>query len=107
MRAVDVFFSHHQSYYSLGRRAKKWWPRLAWFLIDIGIVNAHILYVKHTEISINQRQFRKQLMRELVASFTARKKRGRPNAYENQHIDSTTHRVAETIIVSKKLDFAE
>jgi Transposase IS4 len=75
MRGVDVF-SQRESYYRVGR-AKKWWPRLAWFLIGMGISNAYALYTFNADKPINQKEFRKQLSQAMVATYTARKKRGR------------------------------
>jgi hypothetical protein len=90
MRGVDLF-SQYQSYYAIGRRAKKWWPRLAWFLIDVGLINARILYNIHMSSNLSQRQFRMMLMEELVEGFTARKKRGRPSAYHKPATDDAEH----------------
>ena len=90
MRAVDVY-AQKDSYYRVGRRARKWWPRLAWFLIGIAISNAHFLYRKHTGKPVGQRQFREQLMDGLVGGFTARKKRGRPPAHPKPMADGEPH----------------
>jgi hypothetical protein len=40
---VDVLDQLH-SYYSILRKSRRWWPRLAWWLIDAAISNAHRLY---------------------------------------------------------------
>lgn len=90
MRGVDLF-SQYQSYYAIGRRAKKWWPRLAWFLIDVGLINARILYNIHTKSDLSQKQFREMLMQELVGGFSARRKRGRPYAYQKPPADTVVH----------------
>lgn len=42
MGGVDLNDQHHK-YYSVGRISRKWWQYLLWFLIDVSIVNAHIL----------------------------------------------------------------
>jgi hypothetical protein len=90
MRGVDLF-SQHQSYYAIGRRAKKWWPRLAWFLIDVGLINSRILYNIHTNSNLSQKKFREMLMQELVGSFHGRKKRGRPYANHKPPTDDAEH----------------
>jgi hypothetical protein len=90
MRGVDVF-SQTQSYFAIGRRAQKWWPRLAWFLIDIGLINARVLYNIHTSSSVSQKEFREELMEQLVGSFSARRKRGRPSAYHKPLPDTAVH----------------
>jgi hypothetical protein len=93
MRAVDVF-AQRQSYYKSGRQAKKWWPRLAWFIIDIGIMNAYVLCNINTPGNkLNQKEFRIQLMKEMVGSITFRSKVGRPmkRARSANNIHSPTH----------------
>jgi hypothetical protein len=83
MRGVDVF-SQRESYSRIGRRARRWWPRLAWFLIDMAINNAYILYRQYMAgqeekdvAAESSKAFRRALMKALVGTFTARKKRGR------------------------------
>ena len=76
MRGVDVF-SQRTSYSQPGRKSRRWWPRLAWFLIDMCISNARVLYTRHQRAT-SAKDFRLALMLALVGGFTARKKRGRP-----------------------------
>jgi hypothetical protein len=74
MRGVDVL-AQRQSYCKIGRRSRKWFYSLVWFLLDIAIHNAYILYQhKHTLKNYDEKAFRKQLMQELVAGFSARRK---------------------------------
>jgi Transposase IS4 len=90
MRAVDIF-SQLQSYASIGRKQFRWWPKLAWFLFDIAIMNAYVLYTRqHPDEKISKRQFRIQLAQELVASFTSRKRKGRPTQEATEHTGDTT-----------------
>ena len=87
MRGVDVW-SQKESYYHIGRKSRRWWPRLAWFLIDMAVSNAYVLYARYaaaqpeprlpTPGAATQKAFRRALMQALVGTFTARKKRGRP-----------------------------
>jgi hypothetical protein len=66
-RDVDVIGQLHYSY-SISRKSIKPWSRLVWWLIDLCIINAFILYkVKHPDVS--QLAFREQLMHELVDMF--------------------------------------
>jgi hypothetical protein len=108
MRGVDVF-SQRESYSRIGRKSRRSWPRLAWFLVDICVSNAFVLYKQHCAAhaaqappaqgpprlpsdAVSQKAFRRSLMHALVEGFTARKKRGRPpstpklSADEPQHI---------------------
>lgn len=76
MRGVDVF-AQRQSYSKIGRRSRKWFYSLVWFLVDVAIHNAYILYQKrHNQQSYDEKAFRKELMQLLVGGFSARKGAG-------------------------------
>jgi hypothetical protein len=64
-----------QSYYSLGRKSRRWWPRLAWWLIDAAILNAHRLYEIKNEEKISARDFRTMLMHELAGDSISSQER--------------------------------
>jgi hypothetical protein len=73
MRGVDVF-AQRQSYSKIGRRSKKWFYSLVWFMFDVAIHNAFILHQKkHKQQHYSEKDFRKQLMDQLVHGFTSRK----------------------------------
>ena len=65
-RSVDVIGQLHYCYL-IGRKSKRPYSRLVWWLIDMCIVNAYTLY----KIHITQLAFRQQLMHELVNLFGA------------------------------------
>lgn len=72
MGGVDLNDQHHK-YYSVGRKSRKWWQYLLWFLIDVSIVNAHILQkeaLNHS--SRSQMYFRLELAKMLVSDFSSR-----------------------------------
>ena len=74
MRGADVF-AQRQSYNKIGRRSRKWFYSLLWFMVDIAIHNAYILYQqKHSKQHYDEKAFRKELMQLLVAGFSARGK---------------------------------
>lgn len=74
MRGVDVF-AQRQSYNKIGRRSRKWFYSLLWYLVDIAIHNAFILYQqKHHKQHYDEKAFRKELMQLLVANFCGRTK---------------------------------
>lgn len=78
-RSVDVLSQLHYAY-APGRKAMRSWPRLAWWLLDMCIVNAFKLW------SIGQQRpsqldFRMELMHELLQQLPAGdrpRKHGRP-----------------------------
>ena len=66
-RSVDVSNQLHYSYL-IGRKSKRAWSRLAWWLLDMCVVNAFQLWAigKHAP---RQLDFREELMRSLVKLF--------------------------------------
>jgi len=68
-RSVDVLSQLHYSY-PIGRKARRCWPRLAWWLLDMCVVNAFKLW------SIGQHRpchlrFREELMLQLMEQLPA------------------------------------
>jgi hypothetical protein len=114
MRGVDLF-SQRESYSRIGRKSRRSWPRLAWFLIDLAINNAYILYCDYAakqegklRAAQSPVEFRRALMRALVGTFTARRKRGRPweepklPEGEVQHIPQLHRAKAQPCVVCQK-----
>jgi hypothetical protein len=88
LRGVDVF-SQRQSYNKIGRRSKKYFYSLIWFFMDVAIHNAFILYLrKHEPQHFAEKDFRKQLMQQLVDGFSSRKKKSaRPKRrHDSAHV---------------------
>src|SRR6185437_1686824 len=48
--------------YSIGRKSMKWWPRLAWWCIDMCIVNAYSLHCMNKSNYLTHLEFRERLM---------------------------------------------
>ena len=54
-------------YFAAGRKTIKWWKRVFWRLIDIALVDCHLLYkLKPGNESVSQKQFRLELCHSLV-----------------------------------------
>jgi hypothetical protein len=81
-RSVDVLSQLHYAY-ATGRKAMRSWPRLAWWLLDMCIVNAFKLWSIGQE-RLSQLDFRIQLMHELLEQLPdndrPRKNGGHPRA---------------------------
>ena len=93
MRGVGVF-AQRQSYTKIGRRKRFY--SLVWFLLDVAIHNAFILYQqKHEQSSCDEKAFRKQLMQDLVSGFSARKRKREAAARHKRPRDSL-HRLARS-----------
>jgi hypothetical protein len=76
---VDTIDQMRQSY-SIGRKSKKWWPNLVWWLIDMCILNAYSLYNQQQQVKIRQLEFRQELMQQLVEQYSQERSHvGRPS----------------------------
>nr|XP_032821145.1 uncharacterized protein LOC116948512 isoform X2 [Petromyzon marinus] len=67
----------YRSYYHVGRTSKKWWRYIIWFLVNLSIVNAWLLYreSKHDPPppkGYDHFQFRIELAEQLRAGFSGR-----------------------------------
>ena len=80
-RSVDVLSQLHYAY-APGRKAMRSWPRLAWWLLDMCILNAFQLWAIGRDRP-SQLDFREQLMHELMKQLPAerapRKRGGGPH----------------------------
>ena len=83
--------------YAMGRKSMKNWPSLAWWLIDMCIVNAYRLFTLQTGRTVSQLDFRITLMEQLARAYPPQRvprgrarpaRRGRPPVghYPN-HVD--------------------
>jgi hypothetical protein len=71
-RSVDVINQLHYSYL-IGRKSKKAWSRLAWWLLDMCIVNAFQLW-SIGKVAPRHLDFREELMHSLVKLFGSDRK---------------------------------
>ena len=58
-----------RQYYAMQRKSMKNWPSLAWWLIDMCIINAFTLWCLDTKAEISQLDFRKALLQQLAAAY--------------------------------------
>ena len=64
-----------RAYYPSGRSCKKWWRFVLWFLLDVAICNAFLLYgMTHSTRNRTQLQFRLDLAKQLIGGFCGRKR---------------------------------
>lgn len=79
MGGVDLA-DQKRKMYSCTRKSKKWYMRLFWYLVDIAIVNSHILESESTNHATRpQKDFRLELATQLLSYHSSRRKRGRPS----------------------------
>src|SRR6202008_350102 len=58
-----------RQYYAMQRKRVKDWPSLAWWLIDMCIINAYTLWCLDTKAEISLLDFRRALLRQLAAAY--------------------------------------
>ena len=75
-----------RGYYMAGRKSKKWWRCLMWFLVDVAIVNAYILEkLSPHHRSRTQLAFRLDLVQLLIGNFSARRLSASSGRLEGGH----------------------
>jgi hypothetical protein len=77
-RSVDVLSQLHYAYLP-GRKAMRCWPRLAWWLLDMCVINAFKLWSKGQQHP-GQLRFREELMLELLQQLPPEKQPHRASA---------------------------
>ena len=58
-----------RQYYAMQRKSMKNWPSLAWWLIDMCIINAYTLWCLDNNSQISQLDFRQAILQQLAASY--------------------------------------
>jgi hypothetical protein len=58
-----------RQYYAMQRKSKKDWPSLAWWLVDMCIINAYTLWCLDTKADITQLDFRHTLLQQIAAAY--------------------------------------
>jgi hypothetical protein len=66
--AVDMVDQLRQSY-AMQRKSMKDWPSLAWWLIDMCIINSYTLWRLDTSANIGQLDFRRALLQQILAAY--------------------------------------
>jgi hypothetical protein len=68
-----------RQYYGLERRVQRTWPSLAWWLIDMCLVNAYTLWSLDTRTHMGHLHFREQLLHQIAALFPSSRTHVQPN----------------------------
>ena len=92
MGGVDLADQLRNAYSCSRKSAHKWYMCLFWFFLETSIINAFILMQEspnhtparnRTQRKLAHREFRLQLAKELIGTFTARQTTGRPSRAES------------------------
>ncbi|KAL0879666.1 hypothetical protein ABMA27_003381 [Loxostege sticticalis] len=74
MGGVD-HFDHFRASYPIGRKSRRNWLRLFYFMFDSAVINAYIAYIQiHKQKDHTHRDFRLRLARSLIDGFTCKKR---------------------------------
>ena len=74
MNGVDVA-DQLRSYYEIGRRSIKWWKYVWFFILNVCLINAHILYnLVNPKKKLSLKDYRKMLTSHLINNFSMRQR---------------------------------
>jgi hypothetical protein len=69
-----------RSYYVVQRRGRRTWPALAWWLLDMCIINAYKLWCDENNTKPGVLQFREQLLMQIAAAYPSHHTHVQPTA---------------------------
>lgn len=77
-----------KSIYELDRKSKKWWHRIFWYLLDVSLVNAYIIFKHRSNTSqsrttLSLKNFKIAVSLGLIGADENTPKRGRPQSTLN------------------------
>jgi hypothetical protein len=109
-RSVDVLSQLHYAYLP-GRKSMRSWPRLAWWLLDMCVINAFQLWTKGQQ-HLGQLRFREELMHELLKQLPSEavpRKRGAglhpAHALASEHfslrVDEEKRKTAQSVVTGR------
>ena len=90
MLGVDRL-DQRMSYYQFVRKSVKWWRKVFFWMIEVMVVNAYILYTQHTDAA--RKLSHKEFRRELVMSLCEEQQSTTPHRQPRQRRDHTLERL--------------
>lgn len=98
MGGVDIA-NHFMASYSFSRKTIKWWRKMFFWLVEVSIVNSYILFTTTKEAgvrSICQRNYRQNLIQQLVGDTKNSNKRVRPShEVDDERLNGELHCIYE------------
>ena len=66
MLGVDLL-DQRMSYYQFVRKSVKWWRKVFFWMVEVVVVNAYIVYCRHTDArrKLSHKEFRRELVMSL------------------------------------------
>nr|CAB3267317.1 GDP-L-fucose synthase [Phallusia mammillata] len=83
MGAVDRS-DHYCASYSFTRKTLKWWRKLFFWLLEVGIINSFLLFKKIHGRPTRHIQYRNELLRQLVGDVRNTERRGKPSSTDHE-----------------------
>ena len=80
-----------RQYYGMERRVERTWPSLAWWLIDICLVNAYTLWSLDTNTHTGHLRFRQQVLHQIAALFPSSRTHVQPDVPREQRLHQPGH----------------
>ena len=80
-----------RQYYGLERRVQRTWVSLAWWLIDISLVNAYALWSLDNSTHTGHLHFREQVLRQIAAQFPSSRTHVQPDVPREQRMHPPGH----------------
>lgn len=105
-RAIQEYTEHFnavdkndqmRSYYGSSTKAFKWWKYIYWFLVDVSMINAYVLYTEapggpRTKL-LSHLEFHIKVAKALIGNFSSRKRRSvmmkEPPPAKKEHHEAT------------------
>ena len=72
-----------RGYYSVRTKSTKCYKYIFWFIFEVAVINAFILYNRVPVVGkrMNLKEFRVELAKQMIGSYNSRKHRGRPSSH--------------------------
>ena len=68
--------------HSCSRRTKKWWYKMFYYLVDVSVVNSHVIMLETPNITtMSLKNFMIKVARELMASYSSWKRSPNPSGF--------------------------
>jgi hypothetical protein len=96
------------SYYNIGRRSRKWWKRVFYYILECAILNSFVLdmhvrpdeHARKGHAKLDMMEFKLTLGHLLVDGFSSRRRPGRPRSDDHANLirlNSTVRHVPEAV----------
>ena len=88
MLGVDRL-DQRMSYYQFVRKSVRWWRKVFFWIVEVAVVNAYILYLNHTDAhrKLKHKEFRRMLVLALCEEQCSARQSSRPRRRQDQTLE--------------------